>query len=124
MKRIVSIAVISVMILSALAFTACGGGSSADLSDSKYVGTWKATTMALEDETGDVESEFVMILNGDGTGQFIGTDDDGEEEVSDLTWELTDNGFRTKGDSKMKFTDDGDNIKTKVLGVELIFEKQ
>lgn len=124
MKRIVSIAVISVMILSALAFTACGGGSSADLSDSKYVGTWKATTMALEDETGDVESEFVMILNGDGTGQFIGTDDDGEEEVSDLTWELTDSGFRTKGDSKMKFTDDGDNIKTKVLGVELIFEKQ
>ena len=58
-------------------------------------------------------------INGDGTG----TIDDGEE-VSEFTWEPTDEGFKTKGDMKLKFKDDGDNIKAKILGADLTFAKQ
>ena len=44
--------------------------------------------------------------------------------MNDITWELTKDGFRTKGDAKMKFKDDGDKIKTTILGASLVFEKQ
>ena len=36
-----------VLLMAALVLTACGGGGSEDLSDSKYVGSWKAAGMAL-----------------------------------------------------------------------------
>ncbi len=119
MKRRMSIALVLLLVMSALLLAGCGGGSSTDLSDSKYVGTWKATTLELMDESSALGSDFTLTLNGDGTGQYAS-----DEEITDITWELTDNGFRTKGDTKLKFTDDGDNIKTKILGVNLIFEKQ
>ena len=47
-----------------------------------------------------------------------------KESTSNITWELTKEGFKTKGDTKLTFTDDGDNIKTRLLGVDLIFERQ
>ena len=120
MKRTISAAVIVSIIMSMLLLASCGGNSSsADLSDSKYVGTWKATTMALKDESESLDHEWTLTLKEDGTGQFID-----EEGTNDITWELTDSGFKTKGDTKLKFTDDGDNIKTKIIGVDLIFEKQ
>ena len=122
MKRIISIAVVLLMIMSVLLLAGCGGsgsGSSADLSDSKYVGVWKATNMELKDDSEALDTEWVLTLNGDGTGQFVS-----EEETSNITWELTSDGFKTKGDTKLTFKDDGDNIKTKIIGVDLIFEKQ
>ena len=97
----------------------CGKKNNADVSDSKYVGTWKAVKMSLKDESEALEQSWVLTLNGDGTGQFV--DDDG---TSKITWELTDDGFRTKGDTKLKFKDDGDKIKTNIIGVDLIFERQ
>ena len=39
----------------------------------------------------------------------------------DITRELTADGFRTKGGTKLKFRDDGDNIKTTIIGADLIF---
>ena len=60
-----------------------------------------------------------MTINGDGTGTLAGG-----EDSSEFTWQPTDGGFKTKGDVKTTFKDDGDKIKTKVIGVELIFEKQ
>ena len=119
MKRTISISVILLMTTLMFLLTACGGNSSTDLSDSKYVGTWKASTMSLKDESESLSEEWTLTLNGDGTGQFVST-----EETTDITWVLTDSGFKTKGDTKLKFTDDGDNIKTKILGVDLIFERQ
>ena len=41
MKKLISLTIAALMVLSALALTSCGGGSTEDLSDSKYVGTWK-----------------------------------------------------------------------------------
>lgn len=90
-----------------------------DLSDSKYVGTWKATTLALKDESEELGASYVLTLNGDGTGQFVDA-----ENISYITWELTEDGFRTKGDTKLRFTDNGDNIKTNIIGVDMIFERQ
>ena len=120
MKRTVSIAVVMLMILSALLLAGCGGSSSsADLSDSKYVGTWKVSSIALNEESENLDENWVLTLKEDGTGQLTS-----EEETSDFTWELTDTGFKTKGDVKLKFTDDGDKIKAKIIGVDLIFEKQ
>ena len=48
----------------------------------------------------------------------------GEEETTQFNWELTDKGFKTTGDMKMIFTDNGDTISGKILGANLIFEKQ
>ena len=120
MKRFISIALISIMILSALAFTACGGGGSdADLSDSKYVGTWKAQSINVGDDSSEIEDKYLLIINADGTGTMTG--DDG---LNEFTWTPIDGGFKTKGDMKVTFKDDGDNIKARILIADLIFVKQ
>lgn len=121
MKRMISVLLFAVIAVSAFALTSCGGSgdSSAELANSKYIGSWKATSMSLKDASEAFDDEWILTLNADGTGQFVS-----KEGPTDITWELTDNGFKTKGDTKLKFTDDGDNIKTKLLGVDMIFEKQ
>ena len=120
MKRYISIALISIMILSALAFTACGGGGSdADLSDSKYVGTWKAQSINVGDDSSEIEDKYLLIINADGTGTMTG--DDG---LNEFTWTPIDGGFKTKGDMKVTFKDDGDNIKARILIADLVFVKQ
>lgn len=123
MKKKLAI-IIGLMTAVAFTFAACGGGSSADLSDSKYVGEWVASGMSIGDTSGDIEGGvWTLTLNGDGSGTFVATEADGKEEVSNIKWELTDDGFRTKGDTKLTFTDDGDGIKTSLLGVELHFTR-
>lgn len=116
---------ISLAMVCMFAFAACGGGGNEDLSDSKYVGTWVAKSLSIAGESGDIDGGvFKLTLNGDGTGTFVSTEADGTEEVSNVTWSLTSDGFKTKGDTKMKFTDDGDGIKSKILGVELHFARE
>ena len=124
MKKIIAMAALVVLVFSALALTACGGSSNAsssatDYSDSKYVGTGKPAELTLKDQSGEFDGEWTIVLNADGSGQSID-----EEGTTDFTWKPTNDGFKTKGDSKLTFTDEGDNIKTKILGVNVIFEKQ
>jgi hypothetical protein len=130
MKEKLAIIISFVMVMS-FAFAACGGGGSSssdtDLSDSKYVGVWKADSMTAGDESEGLDDggEWTLTLNGDGTGTFYSLDkSDGTEETTEITWELTDDGFKTKGDTKLTFTDDGDGIKTKLVGIEIHFVKQ
>lgn len=121
MKKKLAILLSLAMVLT-FALAACGGGSDSgdqDLSDSKYVGTWISESASFAGESADMDQPFKLTLNGDGTGTLAGTDEEGNEEVSSLTWSLTDDGFKTEGEAKMKFKDDGDAIVTKLLGVEL-----
>ena len=122
MKKKLAI-LIGLMMVMCFAFSACGGGKSdVDLSDSKYVGTWKAESLTVGDVNNDLGGgSYILTLNGDGTGRFDSVSPEGEEEKSEITWELTDDGFKTMGDTKLTFTDDGDDIKANVLGVDLHF---
>ncbi|MBR0382454.1 MAG: hypothetical protein IJH71_08465 [Eubacterium sp.] len=120
MKRLISISLIALLIMSAFVLTSCGSkDSDVDLSDSKYLGTWKAKGISAGDESEELEEEYIMTLKEDGTGTLSG-----EDETSEFTWKPVDGGFKTKGDLKVKFVDDGDNIKTKILGVDLVFERE
>jgi uncharacterized lipoprotein YehR (DUF1307 family) len=124
MKKFVAISVSIIMVFSVLALTACGGGgSSEDLSDSKYVGTWKGVEMTVADESEEFQDDIILTINGDGTGTLVGSEE-GETEESSFTWEPTSDGFKTKGDVKMTFKDDGDKITSKIIGVTMVFEKQ
>lgn len=119
MKKNIAGILCLIMVISCLILAACGDGGKKDLSGSKYLGTWKAAYMSLKDEVGEFEDEITLTLNADGSAEFSSAD-----EVSKCTWEETANGFKLQGDAKMTFTDDGDGIKSKLLGVELHFEKQ
>ena len=122
MKKKIAILISLAMVLT-FALAACGGGGGEDLSDSKYVGSWVAKSLSIGDESGDIGDEgvFTLTLNGDGTGTFVSVEADGTEEVSNITWSLTSDGFKTSGDMKMTFKDDGDNIKANIFGVDLHF---
>lgn len=124
MKKFIMLVLAMVLAVSCLALTACGGGSSEDLSNSKYVGTWKIAEVTLKDASEELNIDYTLTLNDDGTGTFLAVDENGQEDKSDITWSLTDDGFKTKGGTKLTFTDDGDNIQTKMLGVGLVFVKQ
>ena len=116
MKKKLVILISLAMVLT-FALAACGGGGE-DLSDSKYVGTWKAESMSLGEDSENFEGEYILTVNGDGTGTFSGEDD-----VSNFTWKPTSDGFKTNGDTKLKFKDDGDGIVAKIIGVELHFSR-
>ena len=111
MKKTIIILAFAMAVMFCVLLAGCGnsGGGGADLSDSKYVGTWKAVNMSLEDESEDFG---------------VAVDEEGVEETTTFTWEPTDEGFKTKGDMKLKFTDDGEQIHAKMFGVSLNFEKQ
>ena len=119
MKKSTVFVLCLIMVLSSVFLPACGADKTTDLSGSKYVGTWKGVSMTLKDEKGEFEDEINLILNADGTAKFTSGD-----EVTEYTWKETSNGFKLEGGAKMTFTDDGDGIKSKVLGVELHFERQ
>ena len=119
MKKIMVLTLITAMAVSMFLLVSCGGASEEDLSDSKYVGTWKISKLSLADESEDFDEEWTLEINGDGTGKSVS-----EDETVEFTWKPTDDGFKTKGDLKMTFKDDGDKIAGDMFGVKLIFEKQ
>ena len=123
MKKGLALLLSLAMILT-FALAACGGGGgNGDVADSKYVGTWKPDKLSFAGESEDIGDDFTLTLSADGTGTFNSVDEDGNEEVSNITWSLTSDGFKTQGDAKMTFKDDGDAIVTKILGAELRFVK-
>ena len=121
MKKRISILVAVMMILSMLALASCGSSSQkpADYSDSKYVGVWKCSGLSLGDEKGELEDEWLLTVNKDGTGTLASANDS-----SSFNWSPANGGFKTTGDVKTTFKDAGDNIETKIIGVTLSFEKQ
>jgi len=119
MRKRMGIILLALLVLSALVLSACGESGSADLSDSKYVGTWKAAGVSLGGESEELEDEVIMTLKEDGTGTITSGD-----ETSTFNWKPVDHGFKTSGEMKTTFKEDGDHIKTSILGADLNFEKQ
>ena len=111
------IVILSTLIAVCFMLSACG---SKDVSNSKYVGTWKIDdTMSGYGETSETGSDWTITLNPDGTAVSVSSDSN-----DNCTWQETSKGFKLKGDLKLSFTDDGDGVATKFLGVELRFHKQ
>ena len=119
-KRI--IAVICLVLTACLFFTACSSSKKEpqDLTNSKYLGTWKAVSASIGDTTDPYEDECILTLNPDGTAVFTSA----EEDAAKCNWEETDKGIKLTGDSKLTFTDDGNGLTAKILGVKLHFEHQ
>ena len=122
-KRLAILLSLAMVLTFALAACSGGGGGNEDLSDSKYVGTWKVDSASFAGESDTVDDDITLTLNGDGTGTLAGVDEDGTDDVSTITWSPTSDGFKTQGDAKMTFKDDGDAIVSTVLGVKLRFVK-
>ena len=123
MKKKIAVLTLAMAAMLCLLLAGCGGSSSggdgSDLSDSPYIGTWTAVSVSIGDEEEPFTDKCDMTINSDGTGSLTDA-----EEVSEFTWEPTDEGFKTKGDVKMTFKGDGEKISGKILGAKLNFEKQ
>lgn len=121
MKKYTALLLSLILAFSCIAVTACGSSKSQnqDFSDSKYVGTWNFSTITFMDESGELDTTIKFVVKADGTGELIS-----EEGTTAFTWEPTDDGFKTKGDVKLTFKDDGERIKSNMFGANLIFEKE
>ena len=129
MKKTIIILAFAMAAMFCVLLAGCGssGGDGADLSDSKYVGTWKAVSVELKDKKADLdealEEDFIIVLNEDGTAKI--SSEDGQEEAK---WFENDKGFRVQGvDSETDLKINKDKNGRMVLsfvGVHLVFEKQ
>ena len=127
MKKTLSYLLCVAVLVSCIMLTACSGKKkeeSADLSNSKYLGTWKVSEVSILDTSEELDdsddlSQLTVTLLEDGTGHM-----DDPEGVSSFTWTEIDGGFKTEGDVKLTFKDDGDGIKANIIGVDLHFVKQ
>ena len=78
MRKSIAILLSVLLVLSCFALTACG--KSEDLSGNKYVGTWKVDSLSFKDEEGELEGDYILTVNGDGSAQFVS-----EEGTSNCT---------------------------------------
>ena len=115
MKKAISILCVIAILCTLLA--ACGGNK--DLSQSKYLGTWKATTIGVKDSVDPFEDVFIVTLNADGTATVIADD-----ATTNCTWTETSKGFKLQGDSKISFKDDGDGVAYSLLGAKIHLDRQ
>lgn len=102
----------------------CSCGASADkYADSKYTGTWTATTADYAGMTLDAQQifdEFTLTLEPSGKAT---ANVNGEEDIGD--WEETDSGVKLTDDSdqEMQFTAEGDTLTIEQDGVLVTFEQ-
>ena len=92
----------------------------ADLSSSKYCGTWRGTSISFMGKTESLTVENVLAINGDGTATYSSP-----SEVKEFTWRETSYGVFLDGKADMKLKAVDETLQTKVLGiVTLIFERE
>ena len=91
----------------------------ADLSNSKYVGTWRAVSVSFLNQSGEITADNAIEIKPDGTA----TQKDGDGFRA-YTWKETDYGVFLDGKSDLKLKDDGDGLKLTFLGVAIHYKKQ
>ncbi len=93
-----------------------------DVSNSKYLGKWKADSVDVFKESGELDNDSVLSLNADGTATIVSGD-----EVVEYKWWETENGvyLDSLGEkSDLKFKADGpDILKTRLLFIYLKFKR-
>lgn len=124
MKKRFITALCLLMAVTCFVLAGCGSSSSSsaepqDLTNSKYLGTWKAVSLAMGDKNGTFDQEILLALNADGTAVFTS---EGENDA--CKWQETSDGIKLTDGVSMEFKADGDAMTTNVLGAELRFEKQ
>ena len=126
MKKLNSIICCLVLAVACVLLVGCGSKSSkpTDMSNSAYVGTYKAVHADFLGEEVSVEeavgSEMILALNADGTASLsAGTD------VSNGTWSEVSGGVKVQGDDlNLKLDDKGGTLETSVIGMTIQFELQ
>ncbi len=123
MKKALAIILCLVLAGSCLVcLSACG---KQDLTNSQYLGTWKATSAKFKGEDVDIkealkDDEFIVTLNGDGTATV--SDPDGDKTAN---WKETSKGAKVKGDDiNVVMTWLGDSFDVSIIGFHLILTKQ
>ena len=125
MKKRIITALCLLMAVSCFVLVGCGSSSSSsssapqDLTNSKYLGTWKAVSLTMGDKSGAIDQEMLLVLNADGTAAFTS-----ENETDECKWQETSDGIKLTDGVSMEFKADGDALITSVFGTDLRFEKQ
>ena len=94
-----------------------------DVTNSKYVVQWKAASVSLLQESGDLTAKCILDLKADGTATMTS-----EDEVIEYNWKETDYGvyldcLGKKSDLKLK-ADGPDTLNTRILFVTLSFKRE
>ena len=122
MKKILAMLCCIAVIATCVFAAGCGG---TDMSGSKYLGKWQATTaeysgfkIGVEDALG---GEFSFTLNDDGTIDLLVS---GEEQSG--KWSETENGIKIEdSEQELELTeDDNGNLVMNYSGMALTFEKE
>ena len=123
MKKILAIVLCVILTGACLAcLSACG---KQDLSQSTYLGTWKATGAKFKGEDVDIKEaltsgDLIITLNGDGTAVI-----DDADGISNAEWKETGSGIKLKGGSyNTKLTWTGDSFDMSIIGFHLILTAQ
>ena len=110
--------------LSCAAMLGCSNtGGKTDVSNSKYVGTWKVTSAEAIGESVSAEEMFkdgdvTLELNADGACKLTYT-----EGPTACTWTETSDGVKTEGDVSMTLKEEGTGLVGDIFVVKLHFEK-
>ncbi|MBP3892735.1 MAG: hypothetical protein J6D34_01690 [Atopobiaceae bacterium] len=125
-KKVLALVCSLAMVFACVLLVGCGGssGGNADVSNSKYVGTWVGKSASFMGEEADMaevsEGGFTLVLNADGTASFSSGED---ESVGN--WSETGKGVKVKGDDiNFEFKDKDGDLEASVIGLHLLFEKQ
>ena len=117
MKKLINVLLSLAMVLLCITLTSCD--SKQDLTNSKYLGTWKTGKVSGYGQEGELDEEYTLVLKGDGTATF-----ESESESTSCEWKETSDGVKLTGSTKMTLKAEGEELTTKILGVTLTFIKQ
>ena len=94
-----------------------------DLTNSKFVGTWRPVSIEFLGYKGDFKTESRLELKADGTA-IMSSPDEAEDDRKAFIWKETDYGVFLDGkhDFKLKYIDDV--LYLKFLGVSIGYKKE
>ena len=124
MKKLLNMLCSALLVMACVVMLGCSSEKK-DVSNSKYVGTWKAVSAEVMGQKMTIEEvledkEAILVLNNDGTGTL-----EASEDVSKFTWVETSEGPKASGDVNITFKENEDGqLVGDLMFAKLFFEKQ